>query len=183
MKLHLGCGKKFLKGYKHVDYTNYDHVDWNKGIYPLDFIKDGSVEEIYCSHALEYFDYSDCQKVITDWKRCLFDDGKLRISVPDFDKLLKVYKASEGNIDKIIGPLFGRWEINNSEKIYHRCVFNKQKLRNIIYDCGFKSITEWDPLKYFGAKKTDYDDYSKAYFPHMDFKNGFSISINFLAFK
>ena len=116
MKLHLGCGKKFLKGYKHVDYTNYDHVDWNKGIYPLDFIKDGSVEEIYCSHALEYFDYSDCQKVITDWKRCLFDDGKLRISVPDFDKLLKVYKASDGNIDKIIGPLFGRWEINNSER-------------------------------------------------------------------
>ena len=183
MKLHLGCGKKFLKGYKHVDYTNYDHIDWNTGIYPLDFIKDGCVKEIYCSHALEYFDYIDCQKVITDWERCLSDQGKLRISVPDFDKLLKVYKASDSNIDKIIGPLFGRWEINNSEKIYHRCVFNKTKLRKLIYDCGFKSITEWEPLKYFGTGETDYDDYSKAYFPHMDFKNGFSISINFLASK
>ena len=182
MKINIG-GKEKKEGWKILNIQDGEHVDFHGDISDLSQFENGSVEEIYCSHALEYFDYSDCQKVITDWKRCLFDDGKLRISVPDFDKLLKVYKASDGNIDKIIGPLFGRWEINNSEKIYHRCVFNKQKLRNIIYDCGFKSITEWDPLKYFGAKKTDYDDYSKAYFPHMDFKNGFSISINFLASK
>ena len=68
MKLHLGCGNKFLEGYKHIDFSNFEHIDWKSPIYPLPFIKSNSVKEIYSSHALEYFDYSDCQKVITDWK-------------------------------------------------------------------------------------------------------------------
>ena len=57
MKLHLGCGKRYLDGFKHVDYSDFPHIDYIKPIYPLDFIKDRSVDEIYCSHALEYFDF------------------------------------------------------------------------------------------------------------------------------
>ena len=183
MKLHLGCGKRFLEGYKHVDFSSYKHVDWKAPIYPLPFVKDKSVSEIYSSHALEYFDFFQVKDVLIEWKRCLKIDGKLRLSVPDFDQLIKVYQKNNLDIDKIIGPLFGRWETLDGKFIYHKTVFTKTKLKEILESSGFCNLEEWDPLIYFGKGKDAYDDYSKAYSPHMDFQKGFPISINILANK
>ena len=28
MKLHLGCGKKYIDGFTHVDLQDYDHIDY-----------------------------------------------------------------------------------------------------------------------------------------------------------
>ena len=181
LKLHLGCGKRYLKGYKHIDYSKYDHIDYVKPIFPLPFIKDSSVDEIYSSHALEYFDYIEGAKVLSEWKRCLCSGGILRLSVPDFDQLLKVYSKSDSKIDSIIGPMFGRWEISQDNNIYHRTIYTKEKLFNLLREVGFERIDEWDPLEFHGKDSNGFDDYSKAYFPHMDFENGFAISINILA--
>ena len=183
MKLHLGCGKKYLSGYKHIDYSNYEHIDWNAPIYPLPFIKNEVVEEIYSSHALESFDYLEVKDVLKEWKRCLKYGGKLRISVPDFDKLIDVYRINNSNIDKIIGPLFGKWEIEKNKFIFHRTVFTKDKLIDLLNSCGFEKIEYWDPLEYYGIDNQSFDDYSKAFHPHMDFKKGFPISINIIAEK
>ena len=183
MKLHLGCGKKYLNGYQHIDYSNYEHIDRISPIYPLPFIKDNSIEEIYSSHALEYFDFLEVKKVLKEWKRCLLIGGKLRISVPDFDKLIQVYRLNASNIDKIIGPLFGKWEVDKDNFIFHRTVFTKTKLEDILRSCGYTKIEYWDPLEYFGTDDNSFDDYSKAFHPHMDFKNGFPISINIIAEK
>ncbi len=183
MKLHLGCGKKFLEGYKHIDYSKYNHIDWNQSIYPLPFIEDNSVEEIYSSHSLEYFDFFEVENVLEEWGRCLIPNGKLRLSVPDFNKLLYVYEKTKFNIDRIIGPLFGRWKINENDYIYHKTVFTKQKLEEILINSKYKNIKEWNPLEYFGSEGDSYDDFSKAYFPHMDFKKGIPISLNIIAEK
>ena len=183
MKLHLGCGSKYLQGYKHIDYSNYDHIDWNSQIDKLPFIDDESIFEIYCSHALEYFDYIQSKEVLCEWRRCLKFGGILRISVPDFDKLLEVYKLSNFNIDKIIGPLFGRWETKGKKLLHHKTVFNKKKLEEILSTCGYGNFKYWDPVHHFGIEENSFDDCSKAYYPHMDFKNGFSISINIIAEK
>ena len=100
----------------------------------------------------------------------------------DFDKLLKVYSDQQSNIDSIIGPIFGRWSIP-SGYIYHRTIYNKKKLFDLLGSVGFIDIKEWNPLEFFGKDKDSFDDYSKAYHPKMDFENGFPISINFLACK
>ena len=181
MKLHLGCGQKYIKGFKHIDQIFYDHIDWVAPIYPLPFIDDNSVQEIYSSHALEYFDFHQAYNVLCEWKRCLKKEGILRLSVPDFDKLLKVYNKEQLNIDKIIGPLFGRWPINENEFTYHKTVFTKQKLIQLLKSSGFSEIGNWDPFEFFGGSDKSYDDYSKAYYPHMDFDNGFSICVNLIA--
>ena len=183
MKLHLGCGKRYLKGYKHIDYSSYEHIDWNSPIYPLPFIENNSIDEIYSSHALEYFDFIQVREVLIEWRRCLKKGGKLRLSVPDFDKLIKVYNLENNEIDSIVGPLFGRWNIDEKNFIYHRTVFNKPKLEKLIIESGFDKIDYWDPLTYFGDTQDSFDDYSKAFYPHMDFLKGFPISINLLAEK
>ena len=182
-KLHLGCGKRNLKGYIHIDYSSYKHIDYVKPIYPLPFIMDNSVEEIYCSHALEYYDFQEAKLVLCEWKRCLCTNGTIRLSVPDFDQLLKVYKLNNFDINSILGPLYGKWNTLDDKFIYHKIVYTKKKLESLLISVGFKSIYQWDPLEFFGRDLESFDDYSKAYFPHMDFENGIPISINLIAKK
>ena len=182
MKLHLGCGKKFLPGFVHIDLAEFPHIDHKRKIYPLDFIESNSISEIYCCHALEYYDFFQCLEVLEDWNRCLTSGGVLRLSVPDFDKLLKVYELSNRNIDSIIGPIFGRWKCEQ-DFIYHRTVFTRNKLEKLLLNSGYSQIKDWDPLEHFGKSSESYDDYSKAYHPKMDFENGFPISINLVAIK
>ena len=46
MKLHLGCGEKYLEGFVHVDLLDYNHIDYKAPIDDLHFAKDSSVEMI-----------------------------------------------------------------------------------------------------------------------------------------
>ena len=71
MKLHLGSGIRYLEGYVHVDISNHDHIDIKTSIDKLTSIKDDSVDEIYASHVLEYFDRNEAEVVLTEWKKFL----------------------------------------------------------------------------------------------------------------
>ena len=56
MKLHLGCGEKFLPGYVHVDARKFPHVDYvTDKLDNLNMFADNSVDEIYACHVLEHF--------------------------------------------------------------------------------------------------------------------------------
>ena len=104
--------KRFLKGYSHIDCQRYPHIDHVSQINDLNYLKNNSVQEIYTSHAFEYFDDQEAKLVLEEWYRVFDVGGKLRISVPDFDALIKVYDLT-GNMNKITGPLYGRWQNEN----------------------------------------------------------------------
>jgi predicted SAM-dependent methyltransferase len=56
MKLHLACGSRnFGSDWIHIDGGDYPHVKY-KSITDLYAFPNKSVDLIYCSHALEYFD-------------------------------------------------------------------------------------------------------------------------------
>ena len=76
-KLHLGCGNRYLPGYIHIDIDNYEHIDINSSINDLNMFKDNSVNEIYSSHSLEYFDIFEVEDVLEEWKRVLCSGGIL----------------------------------------------------------------------------------------------------------
>ena len=177
MKLHLGCGPRFFPGWVHVDIADYEHIDYKANVDNLSMFEDQSVSIIYASHVLEYFDIFEAKKVLTGWKRVLQPKGIIRISVPDFDALIKVYSMTKGNIDKIIGPLYGRMLVGQSgdEFIYHRTIYNFSKLSALLKSVGFEDIKKynWQDLD-----TSMYDDHSQAYYPHMDKVNGIQISLN-----
>ena len=90
MKLHLGCGKKYIPGDFHIDAFDDDHIDHVCSIDNLEFIEDNSIEVIYSAHVLEHFKRQRLNKVLLEWNRVLVKDGILRIAVPDFEAIVDV---------------------------------------------------------------------------------------------
>ena len=176
MKLHLGSAIRYLEGYVHVDISNHDHIDIKTSIDKLTSIKDDSVDEIYASHVLEYFDRNEAEAVLTEWKRVLKKNGILRLAVPNFDALISVYRQTK-DLEKILGPLYGKWNVGDSSYIYHKTVYDQKSLTSLLNRIGFLEIQNWDWREVF-KQTPEYDDHSQAYFPHMDKDNGVHISLN-----
>ena len=90
VKLNLGCGNRnFGSDWTHIDGANYPHID-SHNVISLDY-RDKSVDLIYASHLIEYFDRREVLPVLKEWKRVLRIDGMLRIAVPDFYQMARLY--------------------------------------------------------------------------------------------
>jgi predicted SAM-dependent methyltransferase len=182
MKLHLGCGKRYLKSYVHIDIADFPHVDYKSQISDLSMFEDNSIEEIYSCHSFEYFDISQAPKVLKEWNRVLKPEGILRTSLPNFDSLIEIYKIT-GRLSDITGPLFGRWINENSkEPIFHKIVYNKDTFNLALIESGFSEGTDYSAQDFVASIDSEYDDYSLAYFPHMD-SSGIQVSLNIIARK
>lgn len=171
MKLHLGCGKRYIPGYVHIDAIDYPHIDHVSSIDNLSFIQTSTVEVIYTCHVLEHFKRREIPRVLEEWHRVLMPGGTLRISVPDFDALTRVYSAT-GDLGLVIGPLFGR-----QDYLYniHYNVFDERSLRDALLTTGFTSVQRYD---WRFTEHAEIDDFSQAYIPHMDKEAGTLISLN-----
>jgi len=185
VKLHLGCGKKYIPGFIHIDIADYSHIDYKRDIADLSIFPDESIDLIYCCHALEYFDRQEAQqKVLPEWHRVLRYGGILRLAVPDFEAMVKVYlKYHDLEHRGILGPLYGRLiaETPEGERIiYHHTVYDFNSLNNVLGAVGFRNIHRYD---WSQTVHRDYDDFSQGYIPHMDNEHGILISLNVEAEK
>ena len=180
MKLHLGCGKRFLPGYVHVDIESYDHVNFVAGIDNLEFIESESVTEIYSSHSFEYFDRYQANEVLKEWRRVLTPGGAIFLTVPNFSALVEIYSMT-GDLNAVIGPLFGRWD-NSGQILYHRTVWDLATLQLALESCGFDQVETFNPIEYLAGIDLQYDDYSLAFFPHMK-REGIRVSLAVKAIK
>jgi len=185
IQLHLGCGKKFIPGFIHIDLDDYPHIDYRHEISRLPMFKNNSVDLIYCCHAFEYFDREEVKGVLREWRRVLKPGGILRLAVPDFEAIAKVYLKYGKNLGHrgILGPLYGRIKIKTKtgEKfIYHKTVYDFKSLKKVFKTAGFKNIHRYDWRK---TIHKDYDDFSQAYIPHMQKNKGLLISLNVEAEK
>jgi predicted SAM-dependent methyltransferase len=67
MKINIGCGwRNFGSEWIHIDGGNYDHLDSND-IFNLPY-NNNSVDLIYASHVLEYFDINEAKKLLKKWQ-------------------------------------------------------------------------------------------------------------------
>ena len=144
----------------------YDHDI----LIPLD---DESVDLIYSSHLIAYFDREEIDDVLEEWYRVLKPGGILRLATPDFRKLSRLYVEGQITLDQILGPLYGKWDLNG--KIYHKTTYTFCTLKDVLEKNNFKDV------KLYNWRNTDhakFDDHSQAYIPHMDKENGVLISLN-----
>lgn len=174
IKLNIGCGNRpRIKGFLGVDIIKYDSVDWVAEAHDLSFAEDETVVAIYASHVLEYYDRYEAVDVLKEWNRILRPSGEIWISVPNFEILSDLYTYDNFPLYEIIGPLFGRMEGKNGQKIYHKTVYDASTLANMLIDTGFSKPQEYHPKE----EGVPGDDYSMAK------KGGKLISINMKAIK
>jgi len=176
MKLHIGCGKKFIPGYKHLDVIDFEHVDFVCDTRKLTMIEDESVSEIYACHILEHVERNEVVEVLREWNRVLKVDGVLRVAVPDFESVVAEYQEKK-DLHCFQGLLYGGQTYDYN---YHHVAFDFTVLRSFLMDAGFSCVERYDWRDFLPE---DYDDYSRSYLPHMDFEDGRLMSLNVIAKK
>tara|TARA_R110000851_G_scaffold32200_2_gene86597 strand:- start:1904 stop:2449 length:546 start_codon:yes stop_codon:yes gene_type:complete len=180
IKLNIGCGwRDFGSNWIHIDGGDYDHLDY-KDITKLEF-EDDSVDLIYASHVLEYFDINEAKEVIREWKRVLKPGGELRVAVPDFEAMSTLYHNGKVKLKDIIGPLYGRMPMGD-KMIYHKTTYDYESLCLLLFVLAFHDIERYDWREYEVHKQND--DHSQAYLnPKGDKDKGTLISLNIKARK
>jgi len=177
LKLNLGCWHRHIPGWVHIDLCDMPHIDYKSSIDDLSMFENETVDLIYSSHSLEYFDRKQVGNVLREWARVLKKGGVLRVAVPDFDALLSVYKKTN-DLSKILGPLFGAMEITTETgliNMYHKTTYNFDSLKEELVSAGFGSVERY---RWQDTVHKDFDDHSQAYYPHMDKKDGILVSLN-----
>lgn len=164
-----------------MDIDNYDHVDFQSPIDKLDFIENESIDLIYCCHALEYYDLIQLPLLLKEWRRVLKCNGVLRISVPDFAKVIKIY-TEHNNLKSLLSFIYGRYQKASTghPPIYHKIIFDEILLKNILEENGFIDFKKYD---WRLTEHSNIDDYSQAYIPHMDKEHGELMSLNIEVLK
>ena len=134
IKLNVGCGQVFLKGYTNIDSDTIEQIleryggkdlevfkrfpDTFEKVYNYDVFnlpyKDGEVDEILCEGFLEHLSFEEEGKFLFDAKRVLKVNGLFHFTVPDFDSLARQWLEAEDDFKEFykVGTdehWFGNW--------------------------------------------------------------------------
>ena len=174
MKIHIGCGKRnFGEDWIHIDGSDYDHVKYHD-IINLPTEKN-TVDIIYASHVFEYFDREQAITVLKKWMSYLKQDGIIRLAVPNFEIYSKLYYDKIFNLDNCLGPLYGKWKMNDKITLYHKTTYDYNSLELLLNNVGLKNVRLWNWRE---VEHCNMDDYSQSYYPHLDKNNGVLLSLN-----
>jgi predicted SAM-dependent methyltransferase len=170
LKVHLGSGPINLQGWINIDARSYEHVHLVCNEFDLSEFSDGAISEIYLCHVLEHFSFQEAEVLLKSLKIKLRQGGIIRISVPSFDRLIEVYKHCNSDITKVKFALMGGQDYQYN---FHKSVYNLKSLRELLENCGYKMILEWETLADFGV---DLGDWSNGVFTTN--KGALPISLN-----
>lgn len=143
LKYNIGAGSKPIVPKFHDEEKWYNDILQNEWI-NLDIGDDITLKDrqdadlIYCSHFLEYFDKVEVMGLLRCWFFAMIEGGELFISVPDFSKVVDIYR-NEGII--MDGALYGKM---GNPFIYHKSIFDRKTLREALLLAGFKNVTEFE---------------------------------------
>lgn len=144
MKLHLGCGQKYLEGYVNIDFPSSKHTLFTKSIADkyaditrLHYPKN-SIEVIRLHHVFEHFSRPVALALLASWWSWLKIDGTMRIEVPDFDKSAsRVLSPFTRNGQKCVAlrHIFGSQEASWAN---HCEGWSEGRLRTVFKKFGFQ---------------------------------------------
>lgn len=148
IKLHLGCGEKYLDGYINIDYPPSEHTVANVKadlFYDITKLKfpNESVDEIRLHHVFEHFERATAFSLLIKWHEWLKVGGLLHIETPDIKGCAEVIvsNASIKTKQAIIRHIFGSHE---AKWAYHLDGWFDEKFLHILQQFGFEvKIKTW----------------------------------------
>lgn len=157
LKVHLGAGPINIQGWINIDARQAQHIHLQSEGFDLKEFADGVISEIYMCHVLEHFSFEEAKTVLSTLCKKLKVGGVLRLSVPDFDQLIAIYQASGNDLEMIKMALMGGQDY---EYNFHKGIFNKNLLSNLLVSCNFNSVQTWNTLEDFGIDLGDWSNKS-----------------------
>lgn len=129
MKLDIGAADTLEPGW-----TSWDARD---GKYAENItLGDSTVEEIRAVHVLEHIGYKHTQATLIEWHRVLQDQGRLFVSVPDFELIIGNMTSAQAD------PQCERYIMGGhiDQHDFHKALFWFDKLSKLLEACGFVDV-------------------------------------------
>lgn len=153
--LHVGCGTIDAPGYVNIDARALPHVHFRlHQLRDLRFIPAGTADMVYLCHVLEHVPVRDVPHLLAVLRGRLRPGGVLRLSVPDFDRVIDIYAQNDRKVESILGPLMGGQDYAHN---FHYVAFNRSYLTQLLLQGGFRDVYEWSPQT---ASDHGFDDWS-----------------------
>lgn len=171
IQLHLGCGERWLPGFIHVDIRPLEHVDVVTSVADLRMFEDNSVDLLYHCAVLEHISRWKSLDVLREWHRVLKPGGVMMSSVPNFEAYVEAYQKF-GDVKLLLGLLYGRQDYTENT---HYTVFDRKYYSELCEQAGFTEPVDYDWRDFL---PNGYDDFSRAYLPHMAFDTGIQMMLN-----
>jgi predicted SAM-dependent methyltransferase len=127
IKLNIGAGSTVIPGFTAIDRKLGSEA------YPLPY-PDGSISEIRASHILEHFTFGEAQTAMQEWSRVLKPGGRIRISVPDVDKVLAGDRET-----RLFHLMGGQMDADD----IHKSAYDRDRLTRLMAQNGLANITDW----------------------------------------
>lgn len=154
--IHLGCGDIASPEFINVDARPAPHVHYVCNVTDLSIFQSDYADLVYACHVLEHIRHTALAKTLWEWRRILKPSGILRLSVPDFDKIVHIYESSDRDINSILGPLIGGQDYQYN---VHHSVFNHKYLSEKLIEVGFKEVRQWAPER---VANHDFKDWANS---------------------
>jgi predicted SAM-dependent methyltransferase len=146
MKLHLGCGQRYLEGYVNIDFPLSEHTvqvksvaDQHANILELKYPA-GSIEEVRLHHVFEHFFRPVASGLLTSWFSWMPAGGQLHIEVPDFSAAAK--------------RMLGRFRSRSERCVAERHAFGSQEAAWAVHCAGYTEGNLRWMLELFGFEPT-----------------------------
>lgn len=145
MKLNIGCGYNYLRGYVNLDASRDSLADKFMEAHQLGF-DDGSAEEIKASQLIEHLGFFRTKYFLAECYRVLKDGGVLTLETPHIEKTFRVFlKGPRAAREAALGWVYG----SECPGMEHRYCFPAELLRELLAGAGFelkkKKFFEYQP--------------------------------------
>ena len=144
MRIHVGCGPVYKKGYVNIDAFDSTVADSIMSAYRLEF-PDDSASRVECIHTIEHLGAAKSIYALAEFFRVLKPGGVLLLETPDIEAAFANFlKKGEAQRKLLMNWIYGL----DSPGMGHRYCFPKELLNRMLKEAGFIDIQ----LKRFATK-------------------------------
>jgi ubiquinone/menaquinone biosynthesis C-methylase UbiE len=142
--MNWGCGPITSYGWVNSDIQGWPGVDIVADIRNGLPVEDNSFDYIVSIHALPEIPYGDLDRTLSELRRVLTPGGILRLGLPDMDKAINAYRASDADYflisDEEVKCISGRMIVQLLWRGQSRSLFTMEFAAELLARNGFRAI-------------------------------------------
>ena len=136
LKLNVGCGRNYKKGYINIDAFDNTIADQMMTVESMDF-EDNTFSQVDCIQVLEHLGAARSIYALAEIYRVMSPEGILLLQTPDLVNSFKSFiKGNEDRRRLIMNWIFGL----DSPGLFHRYGFPAELLQLVLHESGFEQI-------------------------------------------